>query len=186
MNSSSPTSARRGCKQVTLERYFRSTNTLAGTSLPRRTMDERSTHPGVGIISEPARFSGVSRGNDGAIHVDVGHGGPDYGEYLSGEEDSINLDSSEDELDAKDSIVEDLHAMLMGLRASRYPGLLQDFVPRCCYHLQGRCRFGINCDFSHDDTKRGPCQFGDGCWLGHGDLPSSLLGRLGHTATMLR
>lgn len=36
----------------------------------------------------------------------------------------------------------------------------------CCYHMQGRCRFGDDCDFSHErDT--GPCHFGSTCWYGH-------------------
>ena len=36
----------------------------------------------------------------------------------------------------------------------------------CCYHMQGRCSFGDDCDFSHErDT--GPCHFGRGCWYGH-------------------
>ena len=48
---------------------------------------------------------------------------------------------------------------------------------RCCYALQGRCRFGPKCRFAH--TRRpgaawGPCQFGNACRVGHWEEPGGV------------
>lgn len=33
----------------------------------------------------------------------------------------------------------------------------------CCFFLQGKCKFGENCRFLHEDSGERPCQFGDRC-----------------------
>ncbi|CAE8724517.1 unnamed protein product [Polarella glacialis] len=44
-----------------------------------------------------------------------------------------------------------------------------DAMPFCCYHLQGRCRFGSECAFAHTGAtaKRSLCQYGNRCRLLH-------------------
>ena len=37
----------------------------------------------------------------------------------------------------------------------------------CCFFLQGQCKFGAKCRFSHDDDGVRPCQFGSQCRVGH-------------------
>ena len=37
----------------------------------------------------------------------------------------------------------------------------------CCFHLQGGCKFGDGCRFSHEDDGLRPCQFGANCRMGH-------------------
>ena len=78
------------------------------------------------------------------------------------------LDGLSDEEDA-DDLFGFGHGRL-SLRRSR----LDENSPLCCYHLQGRCKFGDRCDFSHKDDRMGPCQFGAGCWLGHGKLGAGI------------
>eukprot|EP00747_Dinoflagellata_sp_TGD_P050637 gnl/TRDRNA2_/TRDRNA2_146869_c1_seq1.p1 gnl/TRDRNA2_/TRDRNA2_146869_c1~~gnl/TRDRNA2_/TRDRNA2_146869_c1_seq1.p1 ORF type:complete len:367 (-),score=55.53 gnl/TRDRNA2_/TRDRNA2_146869_c1_seq1:397-1398(-) len=47
--------------------------------------------------------------------------------------------------------------------------------PLCCYALQGRCRFGSRCRYSHDLGRGGSvvCQFGAGCLVRHNQISSS-------------
>eukprot|EP00331_Platyophrya_macrostoma_P006001 CAMPEP_0176425314 /NCGR_PEP_ID=MMETSP0127-20121128/11323_1 /TAXON_ID=938130 /ORGANISM="Platyophrya macrostoma, Strain WH" /LENGTH=172 /DNA_ID=CAMNT_0017806467 /DNA_START=39 /DNA_END=557 /DNA_ORIENTATION=+ len=38
----------------------------------------------------------------------------------------------------------------------------------CCFSVQGGCKFGTHCRFSHEDDGKRPCQFGAHCRVGHG------------------
>jgi hypothetical protein len=37
----------------------------------------------------------------------------------------------------------------------------------CCFHLQGQCKFGDRCRYSHNDDGTKGCQFGLSCRVGH-------------------
>jgi len=37
----------------------------------------------------------------------------------------------------------------------------------CCFFVQGLCKFGEGCRFSHADDGNRPCQFGSQCRVGH-------------------
>ena len=37
----------------------------------------------------------------------------------------------------------------------------------CCFHIQGSCKFGDRCRYSHDDDGTKRCQFGLSCRVGH-------------------
>lgn len=37
----------------------------------------------------------------------------------------------------------------------------------CCFFVQGLCKFGEGCRFSHTDDGQRPCQFGSQCRVGH-------------------
>jgi hypothetical protein len=43
----------------------------------------------------------------------------------------------------------------------------------CCFFLEGACKFGDRCRYSHDDDGNKGCQFGLSCRVGHASRPDA-------------
>ena len=43
----------------------------------------------------------------------------------------------------------------------------------CCFFLEGACKFGDRCRYSHEDDGTKGCQFGLSCRVGHASRPNA-------------